>query len=49
MSDNFFCAFHKAILAFFILIFISGCGYKGDPFYGDDKNNESKTEQINKL
>lgn len=45
-----FGIFHKAILAFFLLIFLSGCGYKADPFYGDEeKTNTTKTEKINKL
>ncbi|QKF92627.1 hypothetical protein CORI_1447 [Campylobacter sp. CCUG 57310] len=45
-----FSVFHKAILAFFLLIFLSGCGYKADPFYDDsDRINTTKTEKINKL
>ena len=35
MSDYFSCIFHKRILAFFILVLLSGCGYKAPPFYSD--------------
>jgi hypothetical protein len=49
MVDYTFSIFHKWILPFFILIFIAGCGYKGDPFYGDEPQKNSKTENLNKL
>ncbi|WP_298062169.1 hypothetical protein [uncultured Campylobacter sp.] len=35
MSYYFSCIFHKRILAFFILVLLSGCGYKAPPFYSD--------------
>ena len=35
MSDYFSCIFHRRILAFFILVLLSGCGYKAPPFYSD--------------
>ncbi|AQW82584.1 hypothetical protein CPIN17261_0566 [Campylobacter pinnipediorum subsp. pinnipediorum] len=34
--NNKFNIFHKVILAFFILIFLGGCGYKADPFYSEN-------------
>ncbi|EKU11879.1 hypothetical protein CSUNSWCD_1203 [Campylobacter showae CSUNSWCD] len=50
MSNNSLSVFHKAILAFFLLIFIAGCGHKGDPFYeAPSEPSNSKTEKINKL
>ena len=35
MRNYIFGAFHKRILAFFILVLLSGCGYKAPPFYSD--------------
>nr|WP_314118685.1 hypothetical protein [uncultured Campylobacter sp.] len=35
MSYYFSCIFHRRILAFFILVLLSGCGYKAPPFYSD--------------
>ena len=36
MSKNFASIFHAIIITLFILSF-SGCGYKGDPVYVNDK------------
>ncbi|WP_169784682.1 hypothetical protein [Campylobacter curvus] len=55
MFDQKFGVFHRAILAFFVLIFsmvvFAGCGYKDDPFYdeGTKPQKEKKVEKINKL
>ncbi|EEV18496.1 lipoprotein [Campylobacter gracilis] len=45
MSDYFSCIFHRRILAFFILVLLSGCGYKAPPFYSDDDGSSSATAQ----
>lgn len=44
-----FSVFHRLILAFFLLIFLIGCGYKADPFYGDENLTIKKTDRINKI
>ncbi|WP_299226936.1 hypothetical protein [uncultured Campylobacter sp.] len=45
MSYYFSCIFHKRILAFFILVLLSGCGYKAPPFYSEDEQSPSATAQ----
>ncbi|EOJ1872807.1 hypothetical protein ACM2HW_001380 [Campylobacter coli] len=45
--------FHKMILAFFFLIFLCACGYKGNPQYTSYEQNGSiksikKYEQLNR-
>nr|WP_314380686.1 lipoprotein [uncultured Campylobacter sp.] len=45
MSDYFSCIFHRRILAFFILVLLSGCGYKGPPFYSEGEQSLSATAQ----
>ncbi|WP_169763410.1 hypothetical protein [Campylobacter mucosalis] len=49
MFYQIFSRFHKAILPFFVLIFLTGCGYKADPFYEKPTQKSSKTEAINKI
>ncbi|MDL0089058.1 hypothetical protein [Campylobacter gastrosuis] len=44
-----FSVFHKAILAFFALIFLTACGYKDNPFYSPSDKSEHKTERLNKF
>ena len=39
--------FHKAILAFFLLIFLASCGYKADPWYGVEDENTTNSKTIN--
>ncbi|MCW1360771.1 lipoprotein [Campylobacter sp. US33a] len=41
---KFALCFHRVILAFFLLIFLSACGYKGDPFYEIKDDNGSVKE-----
>ncbi|WP_228568895.1 hypothetical protein [Campylobacter sputorum] len=46
MSNNFFNAFHKVILSFFLLILFAACGYKAPPFYSADSSNDvNKTNE----
>ncbi|WP_299190807.1 hypothetical protein [uncultured Campylobacter sp.] len=45
MSYYFSCIFHKRILAFFILVLLSGCGYKAPPFYSEGEQGPSATAQ----
>ena len=44
MSYYFSCIFHKRILAFFILVLLSGCGYKAPPFYSDADEQTANAE-----
>nr|WP_315008876.1 hypothetical protein [uncultured Campylobacter sp.] len=44
MSDYFSCIFHRRILAFFILVLLSGCGYKAPPFYSDADEQTTNAE-----
>nr|WP_314521472.1 hypothetical protein [uncultured Campylobacter sp.] len=44
MSDYFSCIFHRRILAFFILVLLSGCGYKAPPFYSDADEQTANAE-----
>ncbi|ANE34649.1 hypothetical protein CHL_1320 [Campylobacter hyointestinalis subsp. lawsonii CCUG 27631] len=39
--------FHKVILAFFLLIFLTSCGYKADPRYGVEYDNATNNKTIN--
>ena len=45
MRNYIFGAFHKRILAFFILVLLSGCGYKAPPFYSEGEQSPSATAQ----
>ncbi|ASM40189.1 hypothetical protein CSPB_0979 [Campylobacter sputorum subsp. bovis] len=46
MSNNFFNAFHKVILSFFLLILFAACGYKAPPFYSADSDSDvNKTNE----
>ncbi|WP_368492639.1 lipoprotein [Campylobacter sp.] len=40
---------HRGILAFFCLISLSACGYKGDPTYTSFEQNGSKTIKTYKI
>ena len=44
MSYYFSCIFHKRILAFFILVLLSGCGYKAPPFYSGADEQTANAE-----
>nr|WP_314217365.1 hypothetical protein [uncultured Campylobacter sp.] len=44
MSYYFSCIFHRRILAFFILVLLSGCGYKAPPFYSDADEQTANAE-----
>ena len=44
MSYYFSCIFHKRILAFFILVLLSGCGYKAPPFYSSADEQTANAE-----
>ena len=44
MRNYIFGAFHKRILAFFILVLLSGCGYKAPPFYSSADEQTANAE-----
>lgn len=44
MRNYIFGAFHKRILAFFILVLLSGCGYKALPFYSSADEQTANAE-----
>ena len=44
MSYYFSCIFHRRILAFFILVLLSGCGYKAPPFYSGADEQTANAE-----
>ncbi|ABS51829.1 hypothetical protein CHAB381_0639 [Campylobacter hominis ATCC BAA-381] len=48
MFDCSFKIFHKAILSFFILVFVFGCGYKKPPFYSQPQNSDTNQTQMEK-
>ena len=39
-----FKTFHSVILTFLILILLSGCGYKADPFYSDETTPQTEQQ-----
>ncbi|EAL5740961.1 hypothetical protein DR740_06030 [Campylobacter lari] len=45
---NFIFNFHLIIVTFFLLIFLSACGYKAAPFY-EIKDNNGSVKEIKKF
>lgn len=34
-GDDLMNGFHRLIVAYFLMLLMQGCGFQGDPYYGD--------------